>query len=190
MEAAGCLLIILGVFFGDMWIKNLAEKRGADALKDGEGVPRGAEREAYADRDTAHLRASCVTEREEPAAAGSPRRSLFHGYIQVRRYHNKGAVLNLGQNKRHIVAALSVAMCIAAAVVFILSLGRRGNRLLRVGLALLLGGAFSNTYDRLKRKYVVDYFSFNVKWEPLRRVVFNISDFCIMIGALLAAIGA
>ncbi len=158
MEAAGCLLIMLGVFFGDMRIKNLAEKRGA--------------------------------EREESGAAGSSRCSLFHRYIQVRRYHNKGAVLNLGQNKRHIVAALSVAMCIAVAVIFILSLGRRGNRLLRVGLALLLGGAFSNTYDRLKRKYVVDYFSFNVKWEPLRRVVFNISDFCIMIGALLAAIGA
>lgn len=171
MEAAGCLLIILGIFFGDMWIKNLAEKRGADALEDGEGVP-------------------CGKGGEEPASADSPRRSLFHKYIQVRRYHNKGAVLNLGQNKRRVVAAISVAMCIAAAVVFILSLGRRGNRLLRVGLAFLLGGAFSNTYDRLKRKYVVDYFSFQVKWEPLRRVVFNISDFCIMIGALLAAIGA
>lgn len=189
MEAAGCLLIILGIFFGDMWIKNLAEKRGADALEDGEGVPCGGDREAPADRDTAHPHMPCGADREAPAV-GSPRRFLFRGHILVRRYHNKGAVLNLGQNKRRAVAAISVAMCIAAAVVFILSLGRRGNRLLRVGLALLLGGAFSNTYDRLKRKYVVDYFSFDVKWEPLRRVVFNISDFCIMIGALLAAVGA
>ena len=54
--------------------------------------------------------------------------------------------------------------------------------------SLLLGGAFSNTYDRLKRKYVVDYFSFGVKWEPLRAIVFNISDFCILIGALIIAI--
>ena len=53
----------------------------------------------------------------------------------------------------------------------------------------LLGGAFSNAYDRLKRGYVVDYFSLNLKWEPLRRVVFNISDFCILIGAMLVAIG-
>lgn len=65
-----------------------------------------------------------------------------------------------------------------------------GNRLLRVGLALLLGGAFSNTYDRLKRKYVVDYLSFGVRWKGLRRIVFNVSDFCILIGAMLSALGA
>ena len=63
-------------------------------------------------------------------------------------------------------------------------------RVMRTGLAFLLGGAFSNTYDRLKRKYVVDYFSLNVKWKRLRRIVFNISDFCIMTGALLTVIGS
>ena len=57
-------------------------------------------------------------------------------------------------------------------------------------LALLLGGSFSNTYDRLRRKYVVDYLSFPVKWKWFRDIVFNISDFCIIIGALLAALGA
>ena len=76
------------------------------------------------------------------------------------------------------------------AVLFVVSLGHRGNRLLRVGLALLLGGAFSNTYDRLKRKYVVDYLSFGVRWKGLRRIVFNVSDFCILIGAMLSALGA
>ena len=62
--------------------------------------------------------------------------------------------------------------------------------MLKAGLSLLVGGAFSNTYDRLKRKYVVDYISFGVKWKGLRKVVFNVSDFCIIIGALLAAFGA
>lgn len=56
-------------------------------------------------------------------------------------------------------------------------------------MALLLGGAYSNTYDRLTRKYVVDYVSFPVKNARLRKIVFNVSDFCIMIGALLLAIG-
>ena len=74
-------------------------------------------------------------------------------------------------------------------VAFVCSLGQKGNRLLRLGLSLLLGGAFSNTYDRLRRRYVVDYLTFNVRWKPLRRVVFNLSDFCIMIGALLVVIG-
>ncbi|HJA92944.1 MAG TPA: signal peptidase II, partial [Candidatus Eisenbergiella merdipullorum] len=62
-----------------------------------------------------------------------------------------------------------------------------GCAALKTGLSLLLGGAWSNTYDRLKRKYVVDYFSLNVKWKPLRQIIFNISDFCILIGALIIA---
>ena len=110
--------------------------------------------------------------------------------ILIQKYHNKGAMLNLGQHRPKAVAAVSVLFCILLTAVFLLSLGQKGNNLLRVGLAFLLGGAFSNTYDRLKRKYVVDYFSFQVKWTPLRRIVYNLSDFCIIIGALLAVLGS
>ena len=60
--------------------------------------------------------------------------------------------------------------------------------MLKWGLTLLLGGAYSNTYDRLARKYVVDYVSFNGPFR-LRNVMFNIGDFCIMIGALISVIG-
>ncbi len=110
-------------------------------------------------------------------------------FFLIRKHHNKGMVLNFGEKKRPIVAALSAVLVLCVLVILILSFGRHGNHLLRVGLALLVGGGFSNTYDRLKRKYVVDYVSFNVKWKGLKKVVFNCSDFCIMIGALLIALG-
>lgn len=124
-------------------------------------------------------------------AAGRPQREkvIGGGRLLLRRHHNRGVMMNLGENVQPAVAALSMVLTAILTVVFLLSLGRRGNVLLRAGLSLLLGGAFSNTYDRLKRKYVVDYFSFNVKWKPLRRIVFNLSDFCIIIGSLLTAIG-
>ncbi len=117
-------------------------------------------------------------------------KQILGGKLLLRRHHNKGAILNLGERKRPLVAVVSVTMTSVLTVVFLFSLGQRGKRLLHLGLSLLLGGSFSNTYDRMKRKYVVDYVSFGVKWEPLRRVVFNISDFCIMIGALLTVLGA
>lgn len=126
---------------------------------------------------------------EEAYGEGSAR-EWMKGRLRIRKYHNTGAAFNLGWRKRPVVAALSVLVTLLALAMFLLSLGQRGNHLLRVGLSLLLGGAFSNTYDRLKRRYVVDYFSFGVKWKPLRRLVFNISDFCILTGALLAAWGA
>ena len=115
-------------------------------------------------------------------------KEICKGRILLRKYHNKGACMNLGEKKSNVVAGLSLILTAALALVFLFTLTRHGNGWLKAGLRLLLGGAFSNTYDRLKRKYVVDYFSFGVKWAPLRAIVFNISDFCILIGALIIAI--
>lgn len=116
-------------------------------------------------------------------------RPLLSGKLIVRKHHNRGAMLNAGQKHRPFIAVLSLILTTVVAVLFLLSLGHRGNNLLRVGLSFLLGGAFSNTYDRLRRKYVVDYLSFGVKWPWFREIVFNLSDFSIIIGALLAALG-
>lgn len=118
----------------------------------------------------------------------------WKGRILLRKHYNRGAMLNFGETKQKLIALLSVILTIIAVVVFIITLGHRGNNLLRIGLAFLLGGAFSNTYDRVKRKYVVDYFSFGVPWkgrfwQKFRNVVFNISDICIILGAALTAIG-
>ena len=117
-------------------------------------------------------------------------KKILGGFLLIRKHHNRGVVLNFGQNRRVLVAAVSTGLTVVAFLLLVCSLGQRGNHLLRVGLALLLGGAFSNTYDRLHRKYVVDYVSFNVPWKRFRSIIFNISDFCIIIGALLAALGA
>lgn len=115
---------------------------------------------------------------------------VMQGHVMLRKYHNRGACLNLGEKKQPVVAALSVLLTVLAGILFILSFGRKGNTLLKLGLAVLLGGAFSNTYDRLVRKYVVDYFSFQVKCKPLSRVIFNLADFAILFGALLVTLTA
>lgn len=112
------------------------------------------------------------------------------GLLLLRKHHNRGAFLNMGQGQRQTVAVLSVCLTVFVFVLFVLSLGLKGNRALKTGLAMLLGGAFSNTYDRLRRKYVVDYFSFRVGWKWLSHIIFNISDFGIIFGALIAALSA
>lgn len=119
-------------------------------------------------------------------------REILGGKLLIRRYHNRGAALNLGEKKRPgTVVLISAVLCVVLTAAFVCSLlTGRGNALMRWGLTLLLGGAYSNTYDRLRRRYVVDYVSFGVKWKRLRRIVFNFSDFCIMIGAALMAIGS
>ena len=82
-----------------------------------------------------------------------------------------------------------MALTMGATIVFIFTMGQKGVGMLKWGLSLLLGGAYSNTYDRLSRHYVVDYVSFPVKNRFLRNIIFNTSDFCILVGAMLCVAG-
>lgn len=111
------------------------------------------------------------------------------GAFILRKHHNKGAFLNIGQHRQGLVMALSVFLTIVLTVCYIITLGHAGKHTLKWGLSLLLGGACSNTYDRVARKYVVDYVSFQVPWKGLERIVFNLGDFCIIIGTLICLLG-
>ncbi len=128
-------------------------------------------------------------------------RPLAGGKIIVKRYHNKGAMLNIGDRYQPYIALLSLVFSAFVTGIFAATIGRRGKGLLKTGLALMLGGAYSNTYDRLRRKYVVDYFSIClIKPEKCRNrllgrindrfrgIVFNLGDLGIIIGAMLLVI--
>lgn len=111
------------------------------------------------------------------------------GKLLLRKYHNTGAMLGIGAENPKRTAFVSIIFTVFMSGVYAATLGMKGKRMLKTGLALLLGGAYSNTYDRLRRKYVVDYVSFGVQKSRLKNVIFNISDFGIIIGAVLFSIG-
>ena len=110
---------------------------------------------------------------------------ILRDKILLRKYHNEGAFLNMMEKKKKLLHAISIFFTFLIAFYFILTLFQRGNKILKAGLTLLLGGAFSNTYDRLTKSYVVDYFSFRTPFPAINNIVFNLSDFCIIIGAML-----
>ena len=113
---------------------------------------------------------------------------LFDGRVKILTYHNKGAFLNLGQSKPVLVLALSMVFTALIGVLFVISLTYKGRGALKAGLGLLLGGAFSNTYDRYSKGYVVDYLNFPKAPRFIRSVIFNISDFAIIIGSLISVL--
>lgn len=117
-------------------------------------------------------------------------RKIGNGLLLLRKHHNRGAFLNVGAGRSAFVALLSIVFTLVVTVIFLSTFSFRGNRLLKTGLAMILGGAYSNTYDRIHRRYVVDYVSFPVRNKVIRRIIFNISDFCIIIGALLMVFGS
>ena len=73
---------------------------------------------------------------------------------------------------------------VAAIVVFaFLWLSGRTFSLTSVALALILGGALGNLYDRIRFHHVVDFLAvkiYHYNWPD-----FNVADSCIVIGACL-----
>lgn len=110
--------------------------------------------------------------------------------VEDKAHHNYGFAANLCSDKPVWVKAVSVLLTLWTTVIFIISLTLAGSKMLKIGLSFLLGGAFSNTYDRVKRGYVVDYLRIPVGPKFIRKFIWNIGDFAIIIGALMVALGA
>ncbi len=105
------------------------------------------------------------------------------GFVTVFKSHNPGLPFGRLAAYPQLVREIPLAVASAASGIFLWLLPRRGSRLQKLGLALTVGGAFSNLYDRFVRGYVVDYL--NVRIGRFRKVIFNIGDVCILAGTIL-----
>ena len=100
------------------------------------------------------------------------------GFAEIEKHHNKGLMLNKFSNKTKEVTALSVFVMFFQAL-------EKDDAVTDMANAFILGGALSNTYDRVERGYVVDYLKVGRK-----RAIYNLSDFFIIFGVILRLIKA
>lgn len=111
------------------------------------------------------------------------RDEILKGKVIIRKHYNEGAFLNFLENKKELVKTISCVCLGLLLLLFTIMLPKKGNKVFKLGLSLLLGGAISNVADRVLKGYVVDYFSFNFK--KLKSVIFNLADIAIMLGSVL-----
>jgi signal peptidase II len=76
-----------------------------------------------------------------------------------------------------------VAVAVAAALVIVVLLRRGGSPWYGAGLALILGGALGNLYDRLVIGKVVDFLLFH--YAGWAYPAFNVADSAITVGAAI-----
>lgn len=111
----------------------------------------------------------------------------INSFFDLVRYHNEGAAFsflsNAGGWQKWFFSGISM---IAILVITYLIKKHQSQKLFCLGLALLLGGAIGNLYDRLTLGYVVDFLSFHVNywfWPA-----FNVADSAICVGVALLLI--
>ncbi len=110
---------------------------------------------------------------------------LWRGVFQFTYMENRGAAFGMLQGRFWLFFVLTLGVC--GYIVFKLFISR--NKLPRtpsVALALILGGALGNFYDRLVYGYVVDMFDFCL----IHFAVFNFADSCVVVGTLLFCLWA
>ena len=112
------------------------------------------------------------------------------GPAVLRRVHNKGLCMEFLSENQTAVRYLSLA---AAGIVTIcqavISFRRKGFWK-KQGLALMSAGAWSNTFDRFARGYVIDYVGFDVKDPKAAKITYNLGDFFIAAGAAILSLCA
>jgi signal peptidase II len=74
-------------------------------------------------------------------------------------------------------------IAVVASVVIVWLLRRGGSRWYCAGLALILGGALGNLWDRITIGQVVDFLLFH--WREWSYPAFNVADSAITVGAAL-----
>jgi signal peptidase II len=109
---------------------------------------------------------------------------VIPGFFRLTHTENSGAAFSLfadstGPWKTGLLIAFSVIALVVVAV--LLWKNHHAQLVTGIGLALIMGGAVGNLWDRLVRGRVVDFLLFYVKryqWP-----VFNLADSAIVVGA-------
>jgi signal peptidase II len=113
---------------------------------------------------------------------------VIPGFFSITHEENRGAAFSLfADSPAHWKMALLVTFSILALIVVSTLLWRNTHSMITTGfgLALIMGGALGNLWDRLIRGKVTDFLLFYIgsyQWPA-----FNVADSAIVVGACLLA---
>jgi signal peptidase II len=112
--------------------------------------------------------------------------NIIPGFLDITHVRNPGVAFGLlsqltGPMKP--IATTLLAVLALVGITYYARHVRREERLARLGLSIILGGAIGNLIDRLRVQYVVDFV--DVYFRGWHFWAFNVADASITIGALL-----
>ena len=112
--------------------------------------------------------------------------TIIPGILRITHVLNTGAAFSMFSDSRTVAVRYGLVLFSVVAIFIILAMlwrARHTFTLTSVALALILGGAIGNVYDRIRYHFVVDFIEVHIvhyHWPD-----FNVADSCIVIGACL-----
>ena len=141
------------------------------------------------------------------AMSPNPSMELIKDHLSFALAYNKGGAWGLFQDHPEYIRRPFFLLVSLLAVAFIINLYGRlstGQRALKWGLPLVLGGALGNLADRIVRSNVIDFIDYRAQWiESMNRLMakvnkgwavtdhwptFNVADIAICVGVGLMAV--
>lgn len=123
---------------------------------------------------------------EHHTALGSVH-TVIPGVLNIMHTSNTGVAFGIfadSANPWRAPLLIGSSVAVIGLLVWLLATGRAGARLGEWGVALILGGAVGNVFDRLVRRSVTDFIDFHLG-NYYHWYTFNVADSAIVIGAFL-----
>ena len=105
---------------------------------------------------------------------------ILNPILIFKRIENKGIAFGIDGNGdfNYILTPLTIILTIAI-IVYLYKTSRKNSRLTNLSIALILGGAIGNLFDRIVSGEVVDFIwvglTEDIRWD----FIFNLAVFCI-----------
>jgi signal peptidase II len=107
----------------------------------------------------------------------------INALFSIQETYNRGIAFGMFQGIGPVIGWLTIAVVVGM-FVYLLRLSEN-TKLVKIGLALLIGGALGNLVDRILVGKVLDFIE-----TPLRPGIFNVADVAINLGIILILLTA
>lgn len=109
---------------------------------------------------------------------------IIKNFFSFSYLENRGAAFGILQNKQMLLAA--VTSLVVLAMIYYLFKYKPSSKLLKISIALIIGGAIGNLIDRFYYNYVVDFIRLHYK-DIYDFPTFNVADMLVVCGTFLLA---
>ena len=107
--------------------------------------------------------------------------NVVGNFFKITYIQNKGAAFGMLQEQQNLFLIVGFITIVFLVNLFL----KTEDKITKIAISMVIGGAIGNIVDRLLYGYVVDMFDFNGVWS----YIFNFADVCVVLGVGLLTLG-